>query len=126
MSADGGPAFPVPAAHVSGTDCYPQEGMSLRDYFAAKALQGFIASNHATAEWISAHAVTSSYSLADAMLAERARQLEREHAALIADARLGQLVREKMVSGNAIPVERCTITADEIVALSAATKPQGE
>ena len=35
----GGPAFPRPH---SGTTQYAQEGMTLRDYFAAKAMQGFI------------------------------------------------------------------------------------
>jgi hypothetical protein len=32
----GGPAFPRP---FSGTTQYAQEGMTLRDYFAAKAMQ---------------------------------------------------------------------------------------
>ena len=61
-----GPAFP----------CYDDngeqiEGMSLRDYFAAKALQGLMASPsdpaslEIAAEW--------SYKVADAMLAERTR-----------------------------------------------------
>lgn len=36
---DGGPAFPTPESH--GDD---YEGMSLRDYFAAKAMQGWWAS----------------------------------------------------------------------------------
>lgn len=40
---DGGPAFPVPADHIgpSGEVCTTNAfGMTLRDYFAAKALQG--------------------------------------------------------------------------------------
>lgn len=52
---DGGPALPV---------------MSLRDYFAAQALQGICASgpgNHMTSQRIAAEA----YDLADAMLVER-------------------------------------------------------
>lgn len=36
------PAFPRPH---SGAKQYAQEGMSLRDYFAAKALQGMLAEN---------------------------------------------------------------------------------
>lgn len=39
MSADGGPAFP--AMHFDLTD--NEHGMSLRDYFAAKAMQGVAA-----------------------------------------------------------------------------------
>jgi len=39
--------------------------------------------------------------------------------ALRADAAIGQLVRRKLVSGNAVPVERCTITAAEVAALEA-------
>jgi len=34
------PAFPRP---YSGTSQFAQEGMTLRDYFAAKAMQGFLA-----------------------------------------------------------------------------------
>lgn len=37
---DGGPAFPRPHSEPPH---YAQEGMSLRDYFAAKALQGMLA-----------------------------------------------------------------------------------
>ena len=39
----GGPAFPRPAseAHQHGMHS-PQDGMTLRDYFAAKAMQGLI------------------------------------------------------------------------------------
>jgi hypothetical protein len=33
------------------------------------------------------------------------------------DAAIGRLVREKLTSGNSIPVERCSITAAEVVAL---------
>ena len=40
------PAFPRPAspAHQHGMH-NPQEGMTLRDYFAAKAMQGLLASD---------------------------------------------------------------------------------
>ena len=48
---NGGPAFPRPASEFTkhgtlrdGNDAVPeQEGMSLRDYFAAKALAGLLA-----------------------------------------------------------------------------------
>lgn len=45
-------------------------GMTLRDYFAAKALQGMLAGD---AEWIASEdvAATRAYKMADAMLAAR-------------------------------------------------------
>jgi hypothetical protein len=66
---DGGPAFPC----VDGGANYLQEGMSLRDYFAAKAMQGYITGclHIARAEYIIQSAVKSSYEIADAMLAAR-------------------------------------------------------
>jgi len=60
---DGGPAFPV--IGEAG-------GMSLRDYFAAKAMQGFAAAG--ADEWPSAEDLAhDAYTLADAMLRERAK-----------------------------------------------------
>lgn len=64
---DGLPAFPVIAAH----DVYAT-GMTLRDYFAAKAMQAYITADtdadpdHVVAE--------ISYRMADAMLIERAKK----------------------------------------------------
>jgi hypothetical protein len=62
---DGGPAFPTPESH--GDDF---EGMSLRDYFAAKAIQVVLSKDGEiltppsfSAKW--------AYETADAMLAER-------------------------------------------------------
>ena len=58
------PAFPRDHAHDG------HNGMTLRDYFAAAALQGLIAANPgltATAEFLAADA----YGIADAMLEER-------------------------------------------------------
>lgn len=69
------------AAFPSDTENYgPKSGMSLRDYFAAKAMQGMIANG----DWVSRMAsrtgaepseCTSSaaYEVADAMLLERAK-----------------------------------------------------
>lgn len=67
---DGGPAFPL---HNHGVQTLGMHlsGMTLRDYFAAKAMQGLIAGSnpehsinlHGAAEW--------SYKMADAMLAAR-------------------------------------------------------
>lgn len=61
---DGGPAFPVGSG-----DMRDPTGMTLRDYFAAKAMQGLMASPadpesmEVAAKW--------SYKLADAMLKAR-------------------------------------------------------
>ena len=70
---DGGPAFPFetkPVPHGRGSMHYRNGGMSLRDYFAGQALQGFVAriGNH-DANLI-AH---DAYILADAMLSERGK-----------------------------------------------------
>ena len=54
----GGPAFPIQG----------WTGMSLRDYFAAAALQGMYSANHAPRD---REAAEIAYSVADAMLTER-------------------------------------------------------
>jgi hypothetical protein len=59
----GGPAHPT----------YPKgfsQGMTLRDYFAAKAMQGF-AANRTYSELSDAQLAKASYLLADAMLEAR-------------------------------------------------------
>lgn len=67
----GGPAFPRPAseAHQHGMHS-PQDGMTLRDYFAAKAMQGICASGP-TANWTDGRIARSAYEMADAMLEAR-------------------------------------------------------
>jgi len=64
------PAFPRPSsqAHQHGMH-NPQEGMTLRDYFAAKALQGLLSNRNAEAA-IDEFAAKS-YRMADAMLKAR-------------------------------------------------------
>ena len=44
----GGPAFPEPGLSnlPNGEFIYGQSGMTLRDYFAAKAMQGILAGDH--------------------------------------------------------------------------------
>lgn len=76
MSAqnNGGPAFP---SHGSMGEVV-EDGMSLRDYFAAKAMQAligskYIGSNYSTQAWIKDFAAASAYGLADAMLTERSK-----------------------------------------------------
>lgn len=67
MSANtGGPAFPRP---FSGKTQYAQEGMTLRDYFAAKAMMIFLANDET--DWDDD--VRDAYAVADKMLAERAK-----------------------------------------------------
>jgi len=71
----GGPAFPeiaykAPAgggSHIMTV----YGGMTLRDYFAAKALQGMIAADYNLAPEYVPSIAASAYVLADAMLAER-------------------------------------------------------
>lgn len=61
----GGPAFPVPDSEYQNQDV----GMTLRDYFAAKAMQGIISSecNYGAFSDLAIDA----YSIADAMLKAR-------------------------------------------------------
>jgi hypothetical protein len=71
-----GPAFPLAdsGADYDETTREHCNGMTLRDYFAAKAVQGWVSdlSFRDTPEHIG-RAVAVSYRVADAMLAERAK-----------------------------------------------------
>ena len=66
------PAFPIKAP--MGYDCM---GMTLRDYFAAKAMQGLMGRNWSeckvTDEELIAIWARSSYGMADAMMKERSK-----------------------------------------------------
>jgi hypothetical protein len=62
---DGGPAFPCPTISIG-----QHQGMTLRDYFAAKAMQGICASGF-THEWSNSKLADEAYDLADAMLKAR-------------------------------------------------------
>lgn len=65
------PAFPFACqGPTTGPEFY--YGLSMRDYFAAKAVQGFIASPQFTA-WSSTMYAEEAYAIADAMLQERAK-----------------------------------------------------
>ena len=73
-SRDGGSAFPV-MLRVDDIAMAQEEGMTLRDYFAAKAMQGNMANhNYVVTEW--QNAAEDAYSMADAMIAERNRKAE--------------------------------------------------
>jgi hypothetical protein len=79
MSKDtGGPAFPVSYDHHTFEPSHVDEakrlmsGMTLRDYFAARALQGLCADPN-TADATRENLVAECYELADAMLAARVK-----------------------------------------------------
>lgn len=62
----GGPAFPELGNIGNNSDWQSESGMTLRDYFAAKAMQGELASG--TASVYLESIATRSYAIADAML----------------------------------------------------------
>lgn len=75
-TGDGGPAFPTD--HSTNSEYTSIEGgMSLRDYFAAHALSGIIASLRETGVSVGgvvfAEEATTAYAFADAMLKERSK-----------------------------------------------------
>lgn len=66
----GGPAFPINANESADRCIYI--GMTLRDYFAAKAMQGELASQQEGYAWHSNEKLAKHcYNIADAMLEER-------------------------------------------------------
>jgi len=75
---EGGPAFPSPRWEGWGS---PQEGMTLRDYFAAKAMQSLLMQPDRVADAITSlgldksevanHVSLGAYHFADAMLKAR-------------------------------------------------------
>lgn len=76
---DGGPAFPMPGMSGLPNDgfIYGQDGMTLRDYFAAKAMAAFIHRAERGTSFGVSHKETNlsystaSYAMADAMLKAR-------------------------------------------------------
>jgi hypothetical protein len=73
---NGGPAFPTEAYDLDRKTTVREEGMTLRDYFAAKAMQGWLSSfscesRHPTESGGAKYVAAASYAMADAMLAER-------------------------------------------------------
>ena len=69
----GGPAFPVHPELVERLGCensLSDGGMTLRDYFAAKAMQSFCSRSDSDA-WESSKLACDAYELADAMLEAR-------------------------------------------------------
>lgn len=70
----GGPAFPIP---LNAGETYkshgPADGMTLRDWFAGKALMGFMASTSNPRRFHPDEDAAYFYALADAMLKERSK-----------------------------------------------------
>ena len=73
----GGPAFPTESEHQSGHTTWHFEGMTLRDYFAAKAMQASRSRRSDYKTW--ADLAADAYEIADAMLAARAQNPEASH-----------------------------------------------
>ena len=82
----GGPAFPLPLGTANCSEPEQSGGMSLRDYFAGKALNGICASfsDYDAREMMIQNAIAAerdakeqvafaAYEYADAMIAERAK-----------------------------------------------------
>lgn len=67
---DGGAAFPSPGVILDGRQQGAYEGMTLRDYFAAKAMQAWSVGVYSPKEQVCARVA---YEVDDAMLAERAK-----------------------------------------------------
>ena len=64
------PAFPYAFEHQDASGFFP--GMSLRDYFAAKALQGMLANSEGSQSYNIEHVwAKAAYAQADAMLEVR-------------------------------------------------------
>lgn len=63
----GGPAFPAPA----GVSHITEQGMTLRDYAAIEAMQGFLASGNLPQLTSDSDIAKHSYAMADAMLKAR-------------------------------------------------------
>jgi hypothetical protein len=71
MSANtGGPAFPVQSVYIEDQATNSQ-GMTLRDYFAAKAMQGFMANKSNPMHYQPEEDGRWAYMIADAMLKAR-------------------------------------------------------
>lgn len=71
----GGPAFPAPYHPMDGIDTTNPAGMTLRDYFAAKAMAALIVSDEVdelqTIEKYIEETAVGAYAYADAMLRAR-------------------------------------------------------
>ncbi|MFP1879746.1 hypothetical protein [Lonsdalea quercina] len=69
----GGPAFPREDYQCNGGFGLGQEGVSLRDYFAARAMQGILSNPGLNIDAVK-RVVRDAYKVADAMLEARNKQ----------------------------------------------------
>jgi hypothetical protein len=72
---DGGPAFPLAGTNNLNNTVMLSRGMTLRDYFAAKALAAMprvALDDEENGGWAYKNIAAHAYKMADAMLAERA------------------------------------------------------
>jgi hypothetical protein len=67
----GGPAFPFEYFDEQLQRARVMHGMTLRDYFAAKAMQGLLAGITPTTVWSHDEVAETAYNVADAMLRAR-------------------------------------------------------
>ena len=67
---DGGPAFPAVTDIAFESTTYTESGMTLRDYFAAAAMQGML-SNGSLLIGTGKTTAVRAYGYADAMITER-------------------------------------------------------
>jgi hypothetical protein len=66
------PAFPKPKLMQQAVSFDHEDGMTLRDYFAAKAMQGMVAnSSYSINDWSKRDIAIQSYEMADAMMKAR-------------------------------------------------------
>ena len=67
-------AFPTPTFSINNearvTAVGGEGGMELRDYFAAKAMQGIVSKEKSHVSWVEEYA-KNAYKMADAMMEER-------------------------------------------------------
>lgn len=72
---DGGPAFPTESEGQTGATTWRHEGMTMRDYFAAKAMQALALQVHCW-RYSSKDADTAArcYEMADAMIRARSKE----------------------------------------------------
>lgn len=73
MKKDGGPAFPTDLYETKDGRAFNSPGISIRDYFAAKAMQAHLSNSKTTEHpaFDREGLVKEAYELADAMIAER-------------------------------------------------------
>lgn len=68
-----GPAFPFPAyTYPNGEINHGEDGMTLRDYFAAKAMQGLLSDSNVKARPLDF--AIRAYAMADAMIEHRSKE----------------------------------------------------